>query len=131
MKVSGLIGLRTFPALVVAVVWIAGTTVNAWYGDRAVPAGRPLPGQAGGQAPGSGFGPGKPLAITPGYVPVAPPHPSKAAVIELLEDDAARLTRSLNPGEDLTNLGRASAWGEDCFSGVCSLKVAGYQRYRQ
>jgi hypothetical protein len=65
------------------------------------------------------------------YPPAAPPHASKAAVIELLEDDAGRLARSLNPGEDLTNLGRAGAWGDDCYSGICSLKVAGYQRYRQ
>jgi hypothetical protein len=62
---------------------------------------------------------------------LAPPHPSGAAVIELLEDDAARLARSLNPGQDLTNLGKAGAWGDDCFSGVCALKVAGYQRFRE
>src|SRR5262245_18115858 len=131
----GTVGCRTLPFLVLAVVWTAGTTGRAWSGDRIVPPGRPLPGQPGGPAPGvgSGFGPGpgKPLAISPAYGPVAPPHASKAAVIELLEDDAARLARSLNPGEDLTNLGRAGAWGDDCFSGVCSLKVAGYQRYRQ
>jgi hypothetical protein len=52
-------------------------------------------------------------------------------VIELLEDDAARLARSLNPGRDQTNLGRAGAWGDDCFSGVCALKVVGYQRFRE
>jgi len=131
MNWPGLIRCQTLPALAVAVVCVVGTTVHAWYGDRALPPGRPVPGQPGGPAPGLGSGPGKPLAISPGYAPVAPPHPSKAAVIELLEDDAARLARSLNPGEDLTNLGRAGAWGDDCFSGVCSLKVAGYQRYRQ
>jgi len=69
--------------------------------------------------------------VRPDFGPVAPPHASKAAVVELLEDDAGRLSRSLNPGADLTNLGRAGAWGDDCFSGVCSLKVAGYQRFRE
>src|SRR5262249_12214500 len=65
------------------------------------------------------------------YGPVAPPHPSGAAVIELLEDDAGRLATSLNPGADLTPLGQAGAWGDDCFSGACCLKVAGYQRFRE
>jgi hypothetical protein len=97
--------------------------------DRALPAGRPVPGQGRVPPPG-GFGSGAP-APRPEFGPVAPPHPSGAAVIELLEDDAGRLSRSLNPGQDLINLGRAGAWGEDCFSGVTALKVAGYQRFRE
>jgi hypothetical protein len=131
MKACGMVGPRRLPVCAMAVACMAATTVHAWYGDRAALPGRPLPGQAGAPAPGFGPGATKPLTISPAYGPIAPPHPSKAAVIELLEDDAGRLARSLNPGEDLTNLGRAGAWGEDCFSGVCSLKVAGYQRYRQ
>ena len=47
-----------------------------------------------------------------------------------MEDDAGRMARGLNAGEDQTNLGKAGAWGEDCFSGVCCMKVAGYQRFR-
>jgi hypothetical protein len=114
---------------VIVVVVIAPAAILA-CGDRAVPQGRPLPGGAGAPAPG--FGPGeKRLMVRPDFGPVVPPHPSKAAVVELLEDDAGRLARSLNPGADLTNLGRAGAWGDDCFSGICSLKVAGYQRFRE
>ncbi|MSR52447.1 MAG: hypothetical protein EXS09_04055 [Gemmataceae bacterium] len=64
--------------------------------------------------------------------PIAPPHPSGAAVIELLEDDAGRLARCLNAGDPATQEGtKAGAWGEDCYSGICSLKVAGLQRYRE
>ena len=113
--------------VLLTVVLIAATTVHA---DRAVPQGRPVPGgQAGAPAPG-GFG-GK--RGVPRYLvgPMAPPHPSQAAVIELLEDDAGRLARSLNVGADLTNLRQAGAWGEDCYSGATALKVAGYQRFRE
>jgi hypothetical protein len=52
-------------------------------------------------------------------------------VIELLEDDAGRLARALNPGPDQEALARAGAWAGDCFSGANSLKVAGYQRFRE
>ena len=111
-----------------AVLLVVPHTVLA---DRALPAGRPLPGGAGAPAPGFEVGTFK-LAVRPtDFGPVAPPHASAAAVVELLEDDAGRLARSLNPGQDLTNLGKAGAWGEDCFSGVNSLKVAGYQRFRE
>jgi hypothetical protein len=99
-------------------------------GDRALPQGRPLPGGAGAPAPGFQAGE-KMIVVRRNFGPVAPPHPSRAAAVELLEDDAGRLARSLNPGADLTNLGRAGAWGDDCYSGVCSLKVAGYQRFRE
>jgi hypothetical protein len=96
--------------------------------DRALPPGRPLPGGAGMPAPGFEFN-GKRLIVRPqAGGPVAPPHPSGAAVVELLEDDAGRLARSLSSGPELA---KAGAWGEDCFSGVSSLKVNGYQRYRE
>src|SRR5690349_2881095 len=101
---------------------------RAWLGDRALPAGRPVPGQPGAGAPGPpGYlgPPGSPAAV-----PVAPPHPSKAAVIELLEDDAGRLARALHSGGEAEKRSRAGSWGADCFSGACALKVAGYQRYR-
>jgi hypothetical protein len=114
----------------VAVFLLAPAAMLA-CGDRAMPQGQPLPGGAGMAQSGSGPGSGKPAMVRPNVGPMAPPHPSKAAVIELLDDDAGRLARSLNPGADLTNLGRAGAWGEDCYSGVCSLKVAGYQRFRE
>jgi hypothetical protein len=64
------------------------------------------------------------------FGPVAPPHPSGAAVIELLEDDAGRLARALSSGGPLEENSRAGAWAGDCFSGASFLKVAGYQRYR-
>jgi hypothetical protein len=94
-------------------------------GDRAVPPGRPLPG-----APlPPGF---KKLAperlINP--QPIAAPHPSGAAVMELFEDDGSRMARLVETDEDPAKLGKIGPWGQDCFSGVCSLKVAGYQRYR-
>ncbi len=86
-------------------------------------------------APNAG-GPG--FKVPPGYaatpVTVAPPHPAKAAVVELLEDDAAWLARQLNrtsTPEELDGLGRAGAWGEDCYSGGACLKVAGYQRFTE
>jgi len=105
---------------------------RAWFGDRALPPGRPVPGGfAPAGAPGPGFQPGK--APGPGEMahgPVAPPHPSGAAVIELLEDDAGRLARALNSGGESERNSRAGAWAGDCFSGACCLKVAGYQRYR-
>lgn len=98
---------------------------HGWFGPQAVGFGAP--------APPVMFGGKKVIDRGPDLasLPVAPPHPSKAAVIELLEDDAGRLARSLNPGQDLTNLGRAGAWGDDCFSGGCCLKVAGFQRFRE
>jgi len=114
--------------LLAAFVLAAPATAQA---DRAAPVTRPVPGQAGAPEPGSGPGSGKPLMVRARTGPVAPPHPSGAAVIELLEDDADRLARSLNPGQDLANLGKAGAWGDDCYSGVCALKVAGYQRFRE
>jgi hypothetical protein len=113
-------------AVLLTVAALAAATAQA---DRAVPPGRPLPGGAGEPGPG-GFG-GKPPATRFQVGPMAPPHPSQAAVMELLEDDAGRLARSLNPGADMTNLGQAGAWGEDCYSGANALKVAGYQRFRE
>jgi hypothetical protein len=105
--------------------------VNAWMGDVALPARRPVPGDgtpppaAGAPAPGT-----RPPSRAVQATPVAPPHPSAAAVIELLEDDAGRLARALNAGSDQESAARAGAWAGDCFSGASSLKVAGYQRYR-
>jgi hypothetical protein len=91
-------------AVTLTVLGLIASTANA---DRVVLPNRPLPGgQAGAPAPGfSGKRP------APGFQggPVAPPHPSQAAVIELLEDDAGRLARCLNPGADLINLGKAGA----------------------
>src|SRR5215204_6012571 len=82
-------------------------------GDKAVPVGRPVPGFPGAGAPGppGGFNAGKP-APRPGNTvggSVAPPHPSGAAVIELLEDDAGRLARALHSGGDLEKQSRAGA----------------------
>lgn len=100
--------------------------------DRIMPPGRPLPGgfapvAAGAPVPGGGFGaPGPPPSA---FGSVAPPHSSRAAVIDLLEEDAGRLARALNPGQDLSNLGRAGAWAADRFSGATALKVAGFQRF--
>ena len=122
-------GYQTIWGLAAVVVMTTASTAREWMGDRALPPGRPLPGAPGAPAPG--FGPGVRQMVRPEFSPLAPPHPSKAAVVELLEDDAGRLARSLNPGAELTNLGRAGAWGDDCFSGVNSLKVAGYQRFRE
>jgi hypothetical protein len=120
--------LLTF-ALLAALVVPPGA--RAWFGDRMLPPGRPVPGgHAGASPPGYLAPPGALPTTAPG--PVAPPHPSKAAVIELLEDDAGRLARALNPGDkDAESQARAGAWGGDCFSGACSLKVAGYQRFRE
>lgn len=83
-------------------------------------------------APGAGSPPG--ISRGPGDVgiAVAPPHPAKAAVVELLEDDAAWLAPQLNRAvvpADRDQSGRAGPWGEDCYSGGACLKVAGYQRY--
>jgi len=107
------------------------------YADRIVQPGRPLPGGFG-SGPGSGA-PGPDFQgrrIIDGRLvpiaPIAPPHPSGAAVIELLEDDAGRMARGLNADDPATQEGtRAGAWGEDCYSGICSLKVAGQQRFRE
>jgi hypothetical protein len=124
---------RLFLGLAVAMT--VASAAHAWMGDRALPAGRPLPGGGGFAGAGMqppGFGPGgMRIVARPEFGPVAPPHPSRAAVVELLEDDAGRLARSLNPGADLTNLARAGAWGDDCYSGISALKVAGYQRFRE
>jgi hypothetical protein len=93
--------------------------------------GRPVPGQAGAPGPG-GFPGGKPgPRATTNFGPIAPPHPDGAAVVELLEDDAGRLARALNPGQDHSSLGKAGAWAGDRFSGASCLKVAGYQRFRE
>lgn len=104
-------------------------TADGGMGDRIVPPGRPVP---GGFAPGVPFAGKKILGEPPlpHNVALAPPHPSGAAVIELMEDDAGRMGRVLAAGDDPAKLGKAGAWGEDCFSGVCCLKVAGYQCYR-
>lgn len=93
----------------------------------APPQGRPVPGGFG--EPGAGA-PAPPLRnfLPSAMVPMALPHPSKAAVLELLDDDAGRFSRILN--EDPNELGKGGAWGEDCFSGACSIKIAGYQRFR-
>lgn len=124
------IGPIRYACCIFATVLAAPQLAHGWYGDRAAPPGRPLPGgQAGSPGPGSGFGKRPATRIQVG--PMAPPHPSQAAVIELLEDDAGRFARSLNPGVDLTNLGQAGAWGDDCYSGATALKVAGYQRFRE
>lgn len=120
-------GYRRLRWILVGSALAIPAAAQAWFGDRVAPAGRPVPGQAGTPAPGAG----KRALDFPVLRPIAPPHPSGAAVIELLEDDAARLARSLNPGQDLANLGKAGAWGDDCFSGVCALKVVGYQRFRE
>lgn len=111
------------------VLLAAGPALAA--GEKFIPPGRPVPGaQAGAPGPG-GFGRGAPPA--PGLFtgPIAAPHPSGAAVVELLEDDAGRLARALQSGRQPEELARAGAWGGDCFSGVCCLKVAGYQRFRE
>jgi hypothetical protein len=105
---------------------------RGWFGDRVLPPGRPVP---GGFAPAGAPGPGFPLGKVPApgernFGPVAAPHPSGAAVIELLEDDAGRLARALNSGGASEENSRAGPWAGDCFSGATCLKVAGYQRYR-
>jgi hypothetical protein len=120
---------RLLFVLVLATV-MAPPPARAWFGTP-IPSSRPLAEtQAGCPGP-----PGIMFKKVPrelvSYGPVAPPHPSGAAVIELLEDDAGRLSTSLNPGADLAPLGKAGAWGDDCFSGACCLKVAGYQRFRE
>ena len=94
---------------------------HAWCGP---------PASAGGPAGAPPLGE-RALIRPANFGPVAPPHPSGAAVVELLEDDAGRLARALNPGPDQESLARAGAWGGDCFSGATSLKVAGYQRFRE
>jgi hypothetical protein len=99
---------------------------HAWFGTP-VFAGQP--GQAGAPAPPTFDKALDPRMVGAGYL--APPHPSGAAVIELLEDDAGRLARALNPGPDQNALGRAGAWAGDCFSGATCLKLAGYQRHSQ
>jgi hypothetical protein len=113
--------------LFVAILLIPGAA-HAWMGDRVIAPGRPLPG-AGLPAPGFAGKRAVPR-LQPGDLPLAPPHPSGASVIELLEDDAGRMARVLAAGDDQAKLGKSGAWGEDCFSGVCCLKVAGYQCYR-
>jgi hypothetical protein len=118
------------PALVAALA--APLPARAWFGDRALPPGRPVP---GGFAPAGAPGPGFPLGKVPApgeiaHSPVASPHPSGAAVIELLEDDAGRLARALISGGEPERNSRAGAWAGDCYSGASCLKVAGYQRYR-
>jgi hypothetical protein len=115
--------------LIATAVFLMPAAAHAWMGDRVVAPGRPLPGGAGAPAPGFA---GKWAAprFQPADVPIAPPHPSGAAVIELLEDDAGRMARILAAGDDPAKLGKSGAWGEDCFSGICCLKVAGYQCYR-
>jgi hypothetical protein len=123
--------------LIAAPVALNLVVVGTAYGKKIVAVqGRPLPGGFGEGAgapapPGAGF-PGMrgrrvSLANTDD---VGPPHASKAHVIELLEDDAGMLTRCLNADADSSS-NKAGAWGDDCFSGACCLKVAGYQRYRQ
>ncbi len=82
---------------------------------------RPAPGFAGKRAA---------PRFNPATDPLLPPHPSGAAVIELMEDDAGQMARVLANGDDKSKLGKSGAWGEDCFSGICCLKVAGYQCYR-
>jgi hypothetical protein len=95
--------------------------------DRAVPPGRPVP---GGFAPGWAGKRIYPERFQPAPQALAAPHPSGASVLELMEDDAGRMARRMAGGDDTAQLGKAGAWGEDCFSGNCSLKVAGYQSYR-
>lgn len=113
----------------VAGLLLVPSVANSWMGDRAVPPGRPLPGGAGAPAPGFAGKRAIPR-FQPGDLPLAAPHPSGASVIELLEDDAGRMGRVLAAGDDPAKLGKSGAWGEDCFSGICCLKVAGYQCYR-
>jgi hypothetical protein len=113
------------PALLIALA--VPPAAPAWFGDRAIPFQRPLPGDGSPAAPGR---PPPAPHLAPA-TPVAPPHPSGAAVIELLEDDAGRLARALNPGKDQESVAKAGAWAGDCFSGASALKVAGYQRFRE
>lgn len=100
------------------------------FADRAVPPGRPLPGGFGAPAPGFAGKRIAPERFQPAPQPLAAPHPSGASVLELMEDDAGRMARRMAGGDDTAQLGKSGAWGEDCFSGNCSLKVAGYQSYR-
>ena len=116
----------TMTSRLLLLVFLTAAPAHAWFGPT-VFSGQGLPG-----APlPSGISPGKPSPQLVSHGPVAPPHPSGAAVIELLEDDAGRLARSLNPGKDQDALARAGAWAGDCFSGANCLKVAGYQRHRE
>ncbi|HEX3147076.1 MAG TPA: hypothetical protein VHR66_03280 [Gemmataceae bacterium] len=96
----------------------------AWFGTPVV-FGQPR--QAGAPGPPllkKGF---DPQMLGAGYL--APPHPSGAPVMELLEDDAGRLAHALNPGPDQDSVARAGAWAGDCYSGASCLKVAGLQRF--
>src|SRR5437588_429001 len=106
-------------------VLVAAGLAGAWFGSP-LPAVRPLPGAgtrpAGKAMPGGGS-PGPPVPTN--YGPIAPPHPSRAAVVELLEDDAGRLARALNAGEAWAGITAAGAWAGDKFSGATCLKVVG------
>jgi hypothetical protein len=115
---------------IVGILLYALLMPSAALADRALPPGRPLPGGFGAPAPGFAGKRVAPQGLQPGSQPIAAPHPSGAAVIELMEDDAGRMARCLAAGDDPAKLGKSGAWGEDCFAGVCALKVAGYQCYR-
>ncbi|WP_020474783.1 hypothetical protein [Zavarzinella formosa] len=101
-------------------------TANLAVADIGLPRGRHLPGKQPL--------PPNDLRGVPTIVAAVPPHPSKAAVVELLEDDAAWLARQLNRNmaqSERDKLGRADPWGEDCYSGGACLKVAGIQRFTE
>src|SRR5262245_40636985 len=85
------------------------SVANSWMGDRAVPPGGRCPGGAGAPAPGFAGKRAVPR-FQPGDLPIAPPHPSGASVIELLEDDAGRMGRVLAAGDDQSKLGKSGAW---------------------
>src|SRR5262245_5037177 len=119
--------------LLAAPLALSQFVVGTAYGKKIVPVpGRPLPGGFGGPDQAGSPGPGPPGRRGPiaGTEDVGPPHAPRAKVIELLEDDAGMLARCLNSDQDPSS-NKAGAWGDDCYSGTCCLKVAGYQRYRQ
>lgn len=85
-------------------------------------------------APGPGGFGGKRGGIDVSQLPnaiIAGPHPSRANVIELLEDDAAWLVRHLHVGTGAEANTKAGPWKSDRYSGSTSLKVAGYQRFHE
>ncbi len=62
-----------------------------------------------------------------------PLHSSKAAVVELLEDDANRLAPKLEGGTGKSGeiVTAANLYSNDVFTGSSCLKVVGYQRFSE